>query len=307
MTTAGDLGAMAQVKPKPKLAEILLTASKKAIGGGIAGALAMVVQVAALMWMRTTINYQHSKGTGTLEAMAALYAEGGIARFYQGWLAALLQAPLSRFGDTAANAGMLALLEDMKAMPAGLKTLCASIAAALFRIAITPIDTLKTTLQVRGPSGVELLRQRVQSEGILTLYSGAIGTSVATLMGHYPWFVTYNFLQAKVPAATGLKRQLRSAIIGFFSSLVSDVFSNSVRVVKTAKQTADTDVGYLATASKIIAEDGINGLFLRGLSTKILSNGLQAMLFTICWRYFEEKINAYQKRKAAAEAQSKKD
>ena len=26
------------------------------------------------------------------------------------------------------------------------------------------------------------------------------------------------------------------------------------------------------------------------------------MLFTICWRYFEEKIAAYQKRKAAAAA-----
>lgn len=63
------------------------------------------------MWMRTTINYQHSKGMGTLAAMSALYAEGGLPRFYQGWMAALLQAPLSRFGDTAANSGMMALLE----------------------------------------------------------------------------------------------------------------------------------------------------------------------------------------------------
>ena len=37
----------------------------------------------------------------------------------------------------------------------------------------------------------------------------------------------------------------------------------------------------------------MQGLFLRGLSTKILINGVQAMLFTICWRYFEGKINAY--------------
>ena len=40
----------------------------------------------------------------TSEALAALYAQGGIARFYQGMSAALLQAPLSRFGDTGACA-----------------------------------------------------------------------------------------------------------------------------------------------------------------------------------------------------------
>lgn len=46
-------------------------------------------------------------------------------------------------------------------------------------------------------------------------------------------------------------------------------------MVKTTKQTASSDIGYLAAASQIMAEDGINGLLFRGLSTKILSNGLQ--------------------------------
>ena len=72
--------------------------------------------------------------------------------------------------------------------------------------------------------------------------------------------------------------------------------------MKTVKQTATVDIGYLATASQIIAEDGVQGLFLRGLSTKILSNGAQAMLFTICWRYFEGKINAYLAAKKETDA-----
>ena len=91
------------------LSVVLKRAGKKALGGGIAGALAMVAQVALLMWMRTVMNYQHANGLSTMEAIAALYAEGGITRLYQGWQVALLQAPISRFGDTAANAGMLAL------------------------------------------------------------------------------------------------------------------------------------------------------------------------------------------------------
>ena len=102
-----DAARKKEVEP---LSAVLKHAGKKALGGGIAGALAMVAQVALLMWMRTVMNYQHAKGLSTMEAMSELYAEGGVARLYQGWQAALLQAPISRFGDTAANAGMMAVL-----------------------------------------------------------------------------------------------------------------------------------------------------------------------------------------------------
>jgi hypothetical protein len=101
-------------KPKQKLSEVLKMAGKKALGGGIAGALAMVVQVLALMWMRTTINFQHKYGMSTSEAISTLYAQGGFGRFYDGLSVALLQAPLSRFGDTGAYAGMMALLESVE-------------------------------------------------------------------------------------------------------------------------------------------------------------------------------------------------
>jgi len=60
----------------------------------------------------------------------------------------LLQGPLSRFGDTAANTGVLALLNGMEQtrnLNIGVKTLAASSAAAAFRIVIMPLDTVKTT------------------------------------------------------------------------------------------------------------------------------------------------------------------
>lgn len=278
--------------------KVLKDAAWKALGGGIAGALAMVVQVVALMWMRTTINYQHKNGLTTMGALSALYEEGGIARFYQGFGAALFQAPLSRFGDTAANAGTIALLAGVTWLSPAVKTICASVAAALFRIGITPIDALKTSQQVHGAKGTLVLMERIATEGILTLYSGALGTVVATFLGHYPWFLTYNYLQAKLPKPQGsVQRNLRSAFIGFMSSLTSDVVSNSMRVIKTFKQTAQSPISYLGAVSQIIEADGLSGLFLRGLGTKLLSNGLQAMLFTVCWRYFEEQITKWQAAK----------
>ena len=59
---------------------LLAKAARSALGGGIPGAIAMVLQVLLLMWLRTTVNYQMVKGMGTLAAMRHLYAEAGGAR-----------------------------------------------------------------------------------------------------------------------------------------------------------------------------------------------------------------------------------
>lgn len=94
---------------------------------------------------------QYRYGMTTTQALKHLYKEGGVVRFYRGLGPALLQGPLSRFGDTAANAGMLALLESSdktKDLPVGVKTLAASASAGAFRIFLMPIDALKTIMQV---------------------------------------------------------------------------------------------------------------------------------------------------------------
>jgi hypothetical protein len=63
---------------------------------------------------------------------------------------------------------------------------------------------------------------------------GALAASAATFVGHFPWFFTYNQLQAIIPRQEGTAKKLaRNAGIGFVSSAVSDILSNSVRVVKT--------------------------------------------------------------------------
>ena len=56
----------------------------KALGGGLPGAVAMVLQVVLLMWLRTTVNYQMRHGGSLLEVIETLYAEGGIQRVLPG-------------------------------------------------------------------------------------------------------------------------------------------------------------------------------------------------------------------------------
>ena len=221
-------------------------------------------------------------------------------RFYRGYVPALLQGPLSRFGDTAANAGVLTFLdsyESTRTLPIGVKTMAASATAACWRIFLMPVDTLKTTLQVSSNEGFTLLRQKMARHGPGVLYHGALAASAATFVGHFPWFFTYNYLQSVVPRpekSETLKKLGRNAGIGFIATVISDTCSNSIRVVKTYRQTHEQVIPYAQAIREVVAKDGVIGLMGRGLKTKILSNGFQGILFSVVWKLLEERMNENQ-------------
>eukprot|EP01062_Namystynia_karyoxenos_P020233 TRINITY_DN1766_c3_g1_i1.p1 TRINITY_DN1766_c3_g1~~TRINITY_DN1766_c3_g1_i1.p1 ORF type:complete len:423 (+),score=143.80 TRINITY_DN1766_c3_g1_i1:81-1271(+) len=292
---AGGSGAPA-APPRPAKDSVLKKSLKKAVGGGTAGALAMVLQTCSLMWLRTIMNYQYRYGLSTAEAARRLYEQGGVARFYQGIQWALLQAPLSRFGDTAANSGALALLDSLEAtsqLPTAVKTFGASLAAGAWRIVLSPVDAAKTSLQVDGAAGMAKLRAKVAARGPVALYDGALGTFSATAVGHFPWFATYNVLDSNLPKPEGrVGKLVRSAGMGIISAGVSDTVSNSLRVLKTVRQTSETDIGYMEAARQVIDEDGLAGLFGRGLQTKLITNSIQSMAFSVLWRAIEQKITS---------------
>lgn len=274
--------------------EIFDRASKRAFRGGISGSAAMLVQVGSLMWMRTTMNYQYRYGGSSIDAIKTLYKEGGIPRFYRGVGFALIQGPMSRFGDTAANSGVLSYLnarQDTKDLPVGIKTGFASFFAGLFRIALMPVDACKTIMQVEGKEGLAKLRNKVKIGGPTVLFHGAGGAFGATAAGHYPWFVTFNYLDEHMPWKNdGLGKKLcRNAFNGLAASMVSDVVSNSLRVLKTYRQTSTVPVGYGAAIKDIISKEGITGLMFRGLGTRIVAHGVNGMVFTVAWKFFEEE------------------
>merc|ERR1712187_757773 len=270
--------------------EIITKASKKALSGGIAGMAAQAINVLALMWMRTIMNYQYRYGGGLAETVKKLYAEGGIPRFYRGLAPGLIQAPVSRFGDTAANDGALAALE-FTSLPTAVKTMVASASAAGFRVFLMPIDAWKTTKQVEGKEGLQKLLKKAKTHPT-ALWQGAVGAMTATWVGHYPWFYTNNQLRESMPQFDFMYgKYVRNAVIGFASAAVSDTCSNSLRVLKTTRQTSLEPVSYMTSAKQIIEAEGMAGLFGRGLKTRILTNGLQGALFTIGWRAISDYWN----------------
>lgn len=135
------------------------------------------------------------------------------------------------------------------------------------------------------------LFQKARTNGPSAFFQGAMASAVATFVGHYPWFFVYNYLSEHLPKYDDtLKKLGRSALIGFCSSLVSDCVSNSVRVVKVYKQANKEQISYSECVKRVIAEDGVAGLFGRGLQTKIIANGLQGLMFSVLWKMIDEKF-----------------
>ena len=64
-------------------------------------------------------------------------------------------------------------------------------------------------------------------------------------------------------------------------------------MIKTTKQTAGLgdngkkDISYREALTLVIENDGVLGLFGRGLQTRLLTNAIQGALFSVLWKYFQ--------------------
>eukprot|EP00746_Dinoflagellata_sp_MGD_P014662 gnl/MRDRNA2_/MRDRNA2_132259_c0_seq1.p1 gnl/MRDRNA2_/MRDRNA2_132259_c0~~gnl/MRDRNA2_/MRDRNA2_132259_c0_seq1.p1 ORF type:complete len:185 (-),score=18.30 gnl/MRDRNA2_/MRDRNA2_132259_c0_seq1:95-577(-) len=151
-----------------------------------------------------------------------------------------------------------------------------------------PIDAWKTTKQVEGKAGLRLLIEKTKRNPTAP-FQGAMGAMTATWVGHYCWFYTNNQLAASMPKFDfQYGKHARFAVIGFLSSVVSDSCSNSLRVLKTHRQTSMNTISYRDAAMVIVEKDGYAGLFGRGLQTRILANGIQGAIFTVGWKAMQD-------------------
>jgi hypothetical protein len=274
----------------------------KALRGGAAGFVAGVLQVVAFMWLRTIMNRQYYSGGSMLSQARELYADGGLGRFYQGLGWAVLTVPLSRFGDTFANTGVLALLGGHPAHPMAV-TIAVSLLAALWRVIIFPVDTAKTMAQVHGNGATLLLREKVRRGGVLVLWSGVSVHFLTSWACTYPWWATFNTMDGiwPVPDTTSM-RVMRLGCIGACAAVTSDVACNALRVLKTLRQAhpdASQDYTKMIRCAQS-QEGGFMGLVSRGLAARVVADVLQGALFSVAWKLFEQRLGLPTSAAAAA-------
>ena len=68
-------------------------------------------------------------------------------------------------------------------------------------------------------------------------------------------------------------------------------------VPQTVKQTHVDKLTMAQCAKLVIEKDGVMGLFGRGLSTRIVTNGMQGLMFNVMWRMGMDYFNSREPKK----------
>jgi hypothetical protein len=287
--TESVLPLQKKLVPRLPFSKAWKLAKFKAFSGGYYGAVAGGIQVLSLMWLRTIINYQYRYGSSLKESFWALYAEGGVRRFYKGLSYALIQNPLAKFGSAAANEASKVLVDQSHSFAPVYTSFLASVFSILWRVFIVPFETCKTVLQVDGNLGFKKLLNQLKEGKLFVLYEGSAATILSTFLSHYPWFLVFHWLNRILPVAMGsFSIAMRHGAIGFLATTVADTLSNVVRIVKTVKQTVgateQAGITYRTIVIQLYKNGGVASLFGRGLLTRIFANGLQNFIFSVVWK-----------------------
>jgi hypothetical protein len=137
---------------------------------------------------------------------------------------------------------------DIGKLPIYLQTSIGSVLAGFWRLAFIPIDAWKTSKQVNGKDGLQMLMTKSKTHGVSAFYQGGVAEVLATTASHYSWFLVHNYLEEYLPQYNYRDQfsnaVIRSGVIGFLSTLFADCVSNSMRVAKTFKQTSQEKLSY---------------------------------------------------------------
>ena len=195
-------------------------------------------------------------------------------------------------------------------------TFYGSILSGLWRVSILPLDTCKIICQVQGKNGYNILRNKINVGGLRVLYYGGLGAFSSTIISYFPWFLTYNYLNnfidsnnkkilfsnsnilndkdVNIKQNSDIKQYPDSkynndtinnlckyTFICFTSSVISDIVSNFINVIKVSKQSSKNLLSYDKVINNIINKNGYKELFTRGLKTRIIINGIQGVIIVL--------------------------
>jgi hypothetical protein len=256
---------------------------KTSVDKGLTGASAMCIQITTLYWLKTITNFQYRYGGSFKSTYKELISQGGFKRLYSGYPPSLLMGGLCRFGDIAIYSHIEDNFDGKTPLDRSIAT---SVLSSIWRINLMPIDTLDVSLQVEGKNAKKVLINKLKTNGPSVLYYGGLGWTFTNLIGNFTWFYTYRYT-----SEFSNNSILHNSIQGIGCSLISDVATNPIRVLKTYKQSYPEKISYHDTYTKIRRDHSLMNYLFRGLSSRILFHGLQNAIFLVLWKELEKYKN----------------
>jgi len=227
------------------------------------------MQASALFWIKPIIKSQYVYGGSLYQSFQFLKNEGGIPRFYRGFLPAVLKSGIGRTSDITIYTKMNKMYGNDKYF----SSLMSGTLSAIVKIAILPLDTLSNIYQVHGKDGYK------HAKG--NLYRGALAYGAIHSISSSSWLLSYSHMKdIKVFENDNFNYMLT----GFTCSAITDTIVNPLRVIKTNKQAFANEKSYFAIVQDMM-KDGL-GLY-RGYRTRLTYNAINGALFVLFWQNLE--------------------
>lgn len=230
---------------------------------------ATTVNTSLFLWLNTITHHQYNHGDSFVKTFRSLYKEGGFPRFYSAFLPTLVNSSSNRFVDYLSH-------ELIPTNNLTYKVFVGGLIASCFKTLITPLEGYKVISQRYGNRAHKIIRLNIRKQGLKTMWRGSTDNGLSNYVEHVTWFHTYDTLDKRL---SNMNVLLKSGFLGLTSSFTTDLMSNHLKIVKTMKQT--TNLTYKQIIKDIIRKNGVKGLFVRGLGTKLLTNGFQSLVFSI--------------------------
>ena len=264
----------------------LLVSSNKSLNIGLITA---STQISTLIWLRTIMIYQYEYNTTFNNTFKNLYKDGGLMRFYKGYIPSLIICNLCRFNDL--NAYYLMQQYDYSIYT---KTTYISLMSCMTRLLVTPIDNLDIHYQLYGNNGFKILKNKIYNNNFAILYNGSFMWANIHCLSTFTWFLTHEYLNTfylKFNIFNSNQKcnlfieNIYYCVNGFTCYVLCDIITNTLRVVKLKKQTSNKS--YYNCIRQIYNNYNFNG-FYRGFHTRLLYQGIQNSLFVLLWKNLEK-------------------
>ena len=245
---------------------------------------------------KTIIKYQYVNGSSLPFTLTKMVYNEDKLRLYRGISPNIIKYSVGKMGEASIYTYFKNIDKEYDEIG---KLGLTSLYITLWRINLMPFDTMSNTLQVHGLEGYKIINRRLNTYGIGTLYSGTVIYGLINYVNCFTWFGIYNSMNNLLDNDKVVKdykngniinanNDIKNGIIGFSSTLGSDIINNPFRVIKTYKQSYDTRISYTDSFNDIIKEGGYKNLFLRGIGFKTFLNCITSSFYVIMWKRLED-------------------
>ena len=249
------------------------------VTSGFAGGIAGGIQLSSLYWLRTIIKYQYVYPHNLAITSRYLWHDTDKLRLFRGFIPNFSKVFLGKIGE----ASLIKTFHPQEKSDIFYNTIITSSIITCWKTLMMPLDTVGNSYQVNGKGANQIIKNRIQQQGFITLWSGTGVYLNISFINYTIWIYTYHNLNQSLPQQ--INQDMRNGLIGLSATFLSDIVINPLRVIKTNIQSHTEKKKYRELYVEIFKKSQD---YFRGLQTKMLFNCLNGALYVILWKRLDK-------------------